>query len=133
MNKLMSVLLLLFPLSAFADAQRDAVQEFTRTASAIAAPDWVRVSQRKAASGVDDVGLLAPAQLFFTATGGLTDKGRTLLGRAEGFARQANKKLNVLIPEAVANEMLQSVAHASSGKIQRNAFVGNHVYITARD
>lgn len=133
MNKLMSVLLLLFPLSAFADVPLDPAQEFSRTASAIAAPDWLRVSQRKAASGVDDVGLLAPSQLFFTATGELTDKGRTLLERAEGFARQANKKLNVLIPEAVANEMLQSMVHASSGKVQRNAFVGNHVYITTRD
>lgn len=132
MNKLL-LALFLFPLSAFADVPLDPAQEFTRTASAIAAPDWVKVSQRKAASGVDDVGLLAPSQLFFTATGGLTEKGRALLEKAEGFARQTNKKLNVLIPEAAANEMLQSVVHASTGKVQRNAFVGNHVYITTGD
>lgn len=132
MNKLM-VALLLFPLSAFADVQLDAVQEFTRTASAIAAPDWIRVSRREAASGVDDVGLLAPSQLFFTATGDLTEKGRTLLERTESFARQTNKKLTVLIPEAATNEVLLSLVHAPAGKVQRNAFVGNHVYITTRD
>lgn len=130
MLKLM-LALLLFPLSAFADIQFNAIQEFTHTASAIAAPDWVRVSHRKAASGVDNVGLLAPSRQFFTPTGDLTEKGRALLEKAEVFARHTNKKLNVLIPEESLNGV--PVIHAPIGKVQRNAFIGNHVYISTED
>lgn len=131
MNKTMFALLL-FPLFAFADAPSGAAQEFAGAASAIAAPDWVRVSHpRKAASGVDNVGLLAPSRQFFTPTGDLTEKGRVLLEKAEVFARQTNKKLNVLIPEESLNGV--SVTHAPIGKVQRNVFIGNHVYISTED
>lgn len=132
MNKLL-LALLLFPLAAYADVPSGAEQEFTRAASLIAAPDWVRVSHRKAVSEVDDVGLLAPSRQFFTATGYLTEKGRALLEKAEAYARQTNKKLNVLIPEDSANEGTPSVLHASTGKLKRNPFIGNHVYISTRD
>ncbi|MFA7239013.1 MAG: hypothetical protein WC091_02800 [Sulfuricellaceae bacterium] len=130
MNKTMFALLL-FPLFAFADALSGAAPEFVGAASAIAAPDWVRVSHRKAASGVDDMGLLAPSRQFFTPTGDLTEKGRVLLEKAEVFARQTNKKLNVLIPEESLNGV--SVIYAPIGKVQRNAFIGNHVYISTED
>jgi len=132
MNKLM-LALLLFPLSAFADVQPGAVQEFTRMASAIAAPDWSKVSQRKAASGVDDVGLLVPSRQFFTATGDLTEKGRTLLEKAEDFARLSNKKLNILIPQAAEDEAPLPMIHTSGTEIQRNRHVGNHIYISTKD
>lgn len=132
MNKL-TLALLLFPLSAYADVPSGAEQEFTRAASAIAAPDWVRVSHWKAASGVDDVGLLAPSRQFFTPTGDLTEKGRALLEKAEVYARQTNKKLNVLIPEDSANEGTLAVVHVPTGKLQRNAHIGNHVYISTKD
>lgn len=130
MNKLMLTLLLL-PLPALADIQPDAAREFTRTASAIAAPDWVRVSHRKAATGVDDVGLLTPSRVFFTPTGDLTEKGRELLEKAENFAQQANKKLNVLVPEAVMSK--PPAIHTSIGRLQTNAFIGNHVYLFTKD
>lgn len=126
MNKLM-LMLLLFPWVAFADAQPDAAQEFTRAAAAIAAPDWVRVSYRKTAAGADNVGLLAPSRLLFTATGDLTEKGRALLEKAEAFARQTGRKLNVLIPQDATSEGM------SAGNIQRNALLGNHVYISTKD
>jgi hypothetical protein len=131
-NKLM-LALLLFPLSAFADAKPGAAQEFINTASAIAAPDWARASNHKAASGVDDVGLLVPSRQFFTASGELTEKGRTLLEKAEAFARQTNKKLNVLIPQAGLDEAPLPEIRLSSGHVQRNQHVGNHVYLSIKE
>lgn len=133
MNKLLMLALLLFPLSAFADAQPGAVQEFIGTVSAIAAPDWAKASNHKAASGVDDVGLLVPSRQLFTASGELTEKGRTLLEKAEAFARQTNKKLNVLIPQVGLDEAPPPEIRLSSGHVQRNQHVGNHVYLSIKE
>lgn len=133
MNKLMLTLLLL-PLSAFADLQPDAVEEFTRTSSAIAAPDWVRIVSKKTGTGTDDIGMLIPARLCFAPSGTLSEKGRSLLGQAEAFAKQTNKKLYLQIPSESTELGLLEIARTSpSGYLRRSTSVGNHIHLSIKD
>lgn len=133
MNKLM-LALLLSPLSAFADVQPGAVQEFTRTASAIAAPDWVRVVSKKTVAGTDDLGMLIPSRLCFAPSGTLSEKGRLLLAQAEAFAKQTNKNLYLQIPsESTELELLEIARTSPSGYIRRSTSVGNHIHLSIKD
>ena len=126
--------LLMLPLDSLAGTQPDDAHEFTRAASEIAAPDWVRVVSKKTAGGVDDVGMLIPARLCFAPSGTLSEKGRRLLEQAEGYTKQTNKKLYMQIPGASTEIELLEIARTSpTGYIRRNALVGSHVYLTIKD
>lgn len=77
-----------------------------------------------------DVGLLIHEKELFSSSSELRDNGRLVLEKARRIARQANKKLTILMPDERQDQDYRPVTYSMyGGQVRRNVFVGPYVYI----
>ncbi len=121
--------LLLFSINAIAEPSPGDVGEYIHAMHGLVQAERVVI---KTGNGSDqsDVGLLIPSkEIFFTSTE-LTQGGRLALEKASRFAKGANKKLTVLVPDERENKDFRPLAYSMHGvRVKRNAFIGQNVFI----
>ncbi|MDD5328374.1 MAG: hypothetical protein PHX38_00085 [Sulfuricella sp.] len=123
------IVLLLFSINAVAEPLPGDIGEYVLAMHGLVKAERVVIKNGNS-SDQGDVGLLIPSKEIFSTSTELTPGGRLALEKAGRFAKGANKKLTVLVPDERENKDFRPLAYSVHGvRVKRNAFVGQNVFI----